>query len=519
MSIKFLFLVIWVFFIFKISSYINLDKNIFQFDFKNWFGFFQDILSIFILIGLSIYLLYRTLNKKIHISIILIIYPICGLIGYFVNGTKNFHQDFILWHHFITLSSAFLFFAAIQSNKVFDYKFKELLLKIFIAFIFAFFLLAILPNITTKIFSNIDIRSSYELTISVLDKDLNIKQNINGSSRIMVILLLTFLMLFKKLILKKKILAYVFFLISLLIFTTIYLLQSRFNILASLLIIFFLFLSIKNINLIKKLIYFLIFFIIPIVIFNSLQKDSRFSEVIYYDNHYNYSTPIELCKIIQNLEEKEYFEINELRSSLNFLCLTGTFETFDEFHKFQMAVEKFKNSNKNLFDPKLKEDYENVIFFLDITYRSYGNSMRNICTPKLSYLDGLSTGRICAWEMLLNNIKKKDLLFGRGFFADQFYLHPSQKVSSNSWINILYNAGIVSVFLCLIFFTLSFLKFFRIKNINHKNSFVSISHYLLLYFIFRSTVEDTLAFVSIDFLCFFICFLIIKENVEKKFYK
>ena len=192
MAIKFLFLAIWISFIFRISSYIKLDKNIFQFDLKNWLIFFQDILSMTILIGLSIYLLYKATLKKIHISIILIIYPICGLLGYFENGTKNAHQDFMLWHHFITLSSVFLFFAAIQSNKIFDYKFKELLLKIILTIIFAFFLIIILPDIMTKIFSEIHIRSSYNSTISILGAELNIKQNVNGSSRVMVILLLIF---------------------------------------------------------------------------------------------------------------------------------------------------------------------------------------------------------------------------------------------------------------------------------------------------------------------------------------
>jgi hypothetical protein len=109
------------------------------------------------------------------------------------------------------------------------------------------------------------------------------------------------------------------------------------------------------------------------------------------------------------------------------------------------------------------------------------------------------------------------LLFGKGFFADQVYLKTVEKISSNSWVNILYNAGIFSLSLCLSFLAFSFLKFFRFKNINHKNYFISISHYLLIYFIFRSAFEDTLAFVSIDFLCAFICLLIIKEDTKRKY--
>lgn len=139
MSIKVLFIMIWIFFIFRITTYINLENNIFQFDIKNWVKSLQDSLSICVLIFLSIYSLFKFIKKKIHVSIILIIYPMCGLIGYFVNGIKNDHQDFMLLHHFITLTSVFLFISAIQADKIFDYQFKETLLKIILIFIFFFF--------------------------------------------------------------------------------------------------------------------------------------------------------------------------------------------------------------------------------------------------------------------------------------------------------------------------------------------------------------------------------------------
>jgi hypothetical protein len=177
------------------------------------------------------------------------------------------------------------------------------------------------------------------------------------------------------------------------------------------------------------------------------------------------------------------------------------------------VIKKKYSDYKNLNHPlsTLLPDY---IIKLESFKRHYGYSKLNVCSPKLRYIDLLSSGRVCGWEMLLYNIKKKDLFFGRGFFADQVYLEPSEKLSSNSWINILYNTGIVSFVLCIVFFILS-LKFLKLKNFNHKNYFISISHYLFLYFIFRSMLEDTLAFASVDFLLSWICFIIIKDNYEK----
>ena len=140
--IQLLFLIIWIFFLVRILSYIDVNNNILQFKLENIIKFIKDSLSIFIFIILITYLIFEIIkNKKIHISIILIIYPICGVVGYYTNGIKNSYQDAILFHHFITLSSVIFFFTAIQSNKIFDYEFKELLLKVILIFVFIFFFL------------------------------------------------------------------------------------------------------------------------------------------------------------------------------------------------------------------------------------------------------------------------------------------------------------------------------------------------------------------------------------------
>ena len=144
--IKFLFASIWSFFIYRVATYINPSINIIQFNQKNWINFFNDLLSIIIIVGLFIYLLIYLINKKkISYIVILIIYPIFGLIGCLINYELH-EQNPLIWHQFITLTSVLLFLTIIQSSKIFDYSFKELLLKIILLFIFIFLLFVMAPK-------------------------------------------------------------------------------------------------------------------------------------------------------------------------------------------------------------------------------------------------------------------------------------------------------------------------------------------------------------------------------------
>ena len=133
--IKSIFLLIWFFFIARTNFYIDIEKNIFQFNLKNWFNFSIDFFSICILLFLIIYLInFIIIKKKFPITVILILYPISGLVGYFNNSELHYNTADI-WHHFITLSSVILFFIIIDSYKIFNYRFYELLLKILILLI------------------------------------------------------------------------------------------------------------------------------------------------------------------------------------------------------------------------------------------------------------------------------------------------------------------------------------------------------------------------------------------------
>jgi hypothetical protein len=107
---KFIFIFFWIFFIIRTTSYIDIKKNIYQFNINNWFNFSFDILSILTLIILIIYLLYFiSTSKKFPIILILVFYPISGVLGY-LNNIEIHNNNFYIWHHFITLTSDIIFF-------------------------------------------------------------------------------------------------------------------------------------------------------------------------------------------------------------------------------------------------------------------------------------------------------------------------------------------------------------------------------------------------------------------------
>ena len=138
------------------------------------------------------------------------------------------------------------------------------------------------------------------------------------------------------------------------------------------------------------------------------------------------------------------------------------------------------------------------------------------CSKYIFFIDTLLSGRVCGWEILWNSITLKELILGKGFFADQEFLNPLEKVSSNSFVNIFYNAGIISLSIYLIILIIFFTRFFKIKNLKNENLYFSLSHYLILYFLFRSIFEDNLAFVSIDLLIFSLCLSLISQKYKEK---
>ena len=181
-NLKFLFLIIWCFLIIRLSSYIIFDPKV-------PLRFTKDIISASIFIFLLIFVIFHIFSKKqISKTIILLFYPVAGITGYYLNGFKNGYQESILIHHFLTLSTVIIYFALIESNKIFDYKFKELLFKILIIFCLFFSFLKVFPHVIYKMSNLEDLRLTTDLVFDIFGNKINFKQNINGQSKFLFIL-------------------------------------------------------------------------------------------------------------------------------------------------------------------------------------------------------------------------------------------------------------------------------------------------------------------------------------------
>ena len=555
-TIKLIFSLIWCFFLIRLTRLLN-------FDFENLFKILIDIISLCIFCGLIIYLSLTLLTKKkIPKITFLIIYPIIGVIAYYINGFQNDYQESILIHHFITLSSIFLYFALIQSDKIFDYKFNENLLKISLAFCIIFCFVNVIPAALAKIYSYESLRLSSATTIKFFGNEIIFHQNINGQSKFLLIIFMLCFFYFKKFLFNKQNISYLFFTFSVFVVTIIFLTQSRLNILASFVFSFFFLLMIKNLSLRKKLIYFLLILAIPISVFN-----------IYTDKKVRFSNEYKLIyKPFENKNEIINYEINQVELTNKLVeVLTAKksniilndeglilkdkklkrylqeqiilfLEDF-EFYKNKIIYNKaYSYHEEYLIDFHTLKIINNIFIENRLTKSSFRNGVidenfkkmfliKNFlgskndkqklfilksCSESIYFIDTLLSGRVCGWEILWNSINLKELILGKGFFADQVFLNPLEKVSSNSFVNIFYNAGIISLLTYLIILIIFFTKFFKIKNINHKNLFFSLSHYLILYFLFRSLFEDTLAFVSVDLLISGLCLsLIVQKHREE----
>ena len=521
-SIKLLFSVIWIFFFIRLTSHIDIKNNIIQFNQNNLFNFLKDSISVIIIVGFSCLLFLKIYkNYKILFSCLLLIYPICGVIGYYISGINNNYQNSILAHHFITISSVLLFFVYLEYSDYFDYKFRIKLLKIGLILLIIFFIFSIAPNIFWKIFITTDLKVSHKTDYFV--------QNVNGQTRIIFILEIVSFLLFKKFFLQNKSASYLFYFIGIIFMTLIYLSQSRFNTLASYIFLFFLFYNFKQLNKTSKIFYFIIIIIIPISTFEILEiGKNRF---INYEiqSHQPYESEKQYSNLSKIFKDNEKDLLNFLEVAIIKKKILNS-DVFSLENKFQDLKKKLSLDYENILNIKTEhiiilQDIINEINiknekFKDLSQkyiRTYGAALRHSCSKFLSTLDNMLTGRVCGWELLLRNIKTNNLIFGKGFFADQVYLEPTEKTSSNTFINILNNTGIIGLFI-FIYFMLNFLiKNFKIGNIYNNNIYISLSHHLVLYFIFRSIFEDTLAFVSLDFILLGISILIIKSHIKKDF--
>ena len=142
-------------------------------------------------------------------------------------------------------------------------------------------------------------------------------------------------------------------------------------------------------------------------------------------------------------------------------------------------------------------------------------------------MDRFFGGRICGWEILTKIYYNNFKLFGYGFFEDRKILKEFEKISSNSYLFALFNSGILSFVILIIFYSNIFVKIIKSILISRKvkNNFSATTEFytiLTIYLIVRSFFEDTLAFLSIDLLLMVTCisflnyFFDISNNLSKR---
>jgi len=409
-------------------------------------------------------------SRKLPIISILLIYPVASSIGYFNN--INFHQSFeLLIHFFLTIFTLFIFFSILE-----DYKDKKKLFKYFfkisLIFIFLVFIILVFPDLTKRIVNNIHVREIYLVTLNLFFIDYTYIQNSNGASRIAVLI---FIFFFTKFIFKiKKNKDYKkYFLFSILFSIIIFYYQSRLSILFVVLYVLFWILTFSNKKIFLKIVFFISIVIVPFAI-----------QYIYNSN----------------------------------------------------LLEKLEKTPRDIILQKDQKDKGNIFSFwlpMSVKSRIFGSNLKHtgdlfnaggspeICSFTTNFkafeiLDIYSSGRVCGWEILLKNMGKEDIIFGKGFFYDQIYLKKYQKISSNSYINIIYNSGLIGFFPILFIFIILMRKYQIIYKLYIKSDYQDFLIFnLMLFLLIRSFFEDTFAFVSIDLILFLTCFVTLSSKIKE----
>jgi hypothetical protein len=254
----------------------------------------------------------------------------------------------------------------------------------------------------------------------------------------------------------------------------------------------------KKYNSQKKFIANIFFYTSAVLIFLICLMQSRF--IIILLCIFNFF--IIICNYNLNFKKKLFY--------LFFLIITITYATnlskSERFSNLGVEEKRFLNDKINNFN------------IYDEQYLYNERYLLNQCSVNeiVNKIDAFLTGRLCGWEILVKNLDN-DLLFGKGFLTDQLLLKSVQKLSSNSWINLLFNAGILSLIIILLFITIVLLKYFKIKDINHKNIYICFSYYLVIFILSRSLLEDTIVFLNIDLIILIISLLIIKNSNKKNY--
>ena len=465
---------VWFLLWLGLGTHMNETFNISSYYLPN-FNFLRANLIFYIFaILLGYFLYYREKTEYLIFSL----YPILGFFGFILNSKESIYFGL---HNSISLLALALFINFISSKNI-NKKLIFYFLHYSTIFILSiFFILFIAPDFVKKIL-NFSLGARGENTIDIIfDKNINfhIPQNSNGASRI--ILFLTMLLsCFYNFLLKNKFnFINIFLLIVTLILASINIFyQSKLNILAFIICCFYIFLSNNNYKNKLKILSLVLLITLPFIINFAYEK--------YYNKNYNF---------IQN---NRLFSNNE-----GFFIFKNT-DLFFIFNK----------------DQKKNYDYKDRLNISD-------KNIDELCFSHNTAMDRFSGGRICGWEILTKLYFNNFELFGYGFFEDRIILKKFEKISSNSYLFALFNSGILSFLILIIFYSIIFIKIIKSILISRKvkSNFPATTEFytiLTIYLIVRSFFEDTLAFLSIDLLLIVTCisflnyFFDISNNLSKR---
>ena len=465
---------VWFLLWFGLGTHMNETFNINSYYLPN-FNFLRANLIFYIFVILSGYFLYYREKTE---YLIFSLYPILGFFGFILNSKESIYFGL---HNSISLLAIALFINFISSKNI-NKKLIFYLLHYSTIFILSiFFILFIAPDFVKKIL-NYSLGARGENTIDIIfDKNVNfhIPQNSNGASRI--ILFLTMLLsCFYNFLLKNKFnFINIFLLIVTLILASINIFyQSKLNILAFIICCFYIFLSNNNYKNKLKILSLVLLITLPFIINFAYEK--------YYNKNYNF------------IQSNRLFSDNE-----GFFIFKNT----KQFFIFN------KDQNKNY-------DYKDRFNISD-------KNIDELCFSHNTAMDRFFGGRICGWEILTKLYFNDFKLFGYGFFEDRIILKKFEKISSNSYLFALFNSGILSFLILIIFYSNIFIKIIKSILISRKvkSNFPATTEFytiLTIYLIVRSFFEDTLAFLSIDLLLMVTCisflnyFFDISNNLSKR---
>ena len=192
------------------------------------------------------------------------------------------------------------------------------------------------------------------------------------------------------------------------------------------------------------------------------------------------------------------------------------------------AYQKYYNKNYNFIQGnRVFSNTEGFSTFNNNQKKDTYKNLDELCLSQNTAIDRFFGGRICGWEILTKIYYDNFKLFGYGFFEDRKILKELEKISSNSYLFALFNSGILSFLILIIFYSNIFIKIIKSILISRKikNNFPATTKFytiLTIYLIVRSFFEDTLAFLSIDLLLMVTCisflnyFFDISNNLSKR---